>query len=81
MEYKNLDFPDPILRSDITDRLKKELDVERVSTRMRPLTREEINMYIEQAMEEIKLEGNNAPYQGLILFGVQTALSKIRESR
>ena len=77
----NLDFPDPELRSDIRNHLEKELDVEVKLMYMKPLTREEINRYVEQAMEEIKIEGNNAPYQGLILFGVRTALNKIRESR
>ena len=79
MEY-NLKFHDSDLRGDIRDRLEKELDVEVKLMYMKPLTREEIDKYIEQAMEEIKKEGNNAPYQGLVLYGAKVALDKIRES-
>ncbi len=44
------------------------------------LTPEQINVYVEQAIEDIKQQGNSALYHGLVLNGAEIALKKILES-
>lgn len=79
MEY-TLRFHVSDLRGDIKSRLEKELKVETSLMHMPNLTQEEINSYVEQAIEQIKKEGNSALYWGLMSYGTQIALDKIRES-
>ena len=80
MEY-TLKFNVSDLRGDIKSRLEKELEVEISLMHMPSLTQEEINNYVEKAIEQIKKEGNSALYWGLMSYGIRIALDKIRESR
>jgi len=75
MEY-HAGFKDSDLRRDVKSHLEKKLSQIEFH-KLPPLTPEEINDYIEQAMEDTKNQGNSALYHGLILYATNIALDKI----
>lgn len=79
MEY-NFRFQDSDLRNDIRSLLEKKLKDEEELMFLPHLTPEQINVYVEQAIEDIKQQGNSALYHGLVLNGAEIALKKILES-
>lgn len=79
MEY-NFRFHDSDLRGDVRSLLEKQLEEETELMFLPPLTPEKIDAYVEQAISEIKQQGNSALYHGLVLNGTEIALKKIRES-
>ena len=79
MEY-NFRFQDSDLRGDIEKSLEEALKEEEELMFLPHLTPEQINVYVEQAMEEIREQGNSALYHGLVLNGTQIAMKRIRES-
>ena len=71
MEY-HLNFKDTDIRTEIRGRLEKSFPA---------LTSTQLDGLVEFALEEIRNQGNDAPYQGLLMYGTKIALDKLRETK
>lgn len=75
MEYR-LSFSDSDFRRDIREKLEKILKEGSPNLNIDYL---KIRNYVEQAINQIREDGNSALYWGLVKYGALIALSKIRE--
>jgi len=73
-------FKDSDLEKDVSERLGKILAEDESLLIMPPLSSEEINKYVKEAIEDVGNQGNTALYQGLVLYTTKIALKKARES-